>query len=112
VRPVGNHPVLVSTSRHVTQGIIDVTDEKWSASRGTLSGTSAVVGQDAYELRIAGLDSGGRKWKLASALVSAQDRAAGVTIVARPGAGHEEGWARVVINAPQSRPVRWTLAFE
>jgi hypothetical protein len=52
VRPVANHPQLISTSRHITQGIVDVLDEKWDAASKTLSGRSKVVGGDPYELRI------------------------------------------------------------
>jgi hypothetical protein len=52
VRPVANHPLLISTSRHITQGIVDVLDEKWDASSKTLSGRSKIVGGDPYELRI------------------------------------------------------------
>ena len=103
--------MLVSTSRHVTQGIVEVTGEKWSASRKTLSGVSQVVGGDPYELRLAGLDEGGRKWKLARATVAAKDKAAGVQIESKPAVAGEAGWGRVGIDAPQSRAVRWTLEF-
>src|SRR6185369_531818 len=61
VRPALGRPVLVSTSRHVTQGIVDVADEKWSASSRTLSATSQLVANDLYQLRIAGLCDGGKK---------------------------------------------------
>src|SRR5579862_3003355 len=33
VRADEGHPVLLSTSRHVTQGIIEVTGEKWSGNK-------------------------------------------------------------------------------
>lgn len=52
VRPVANHPQLISTSRHITQGIVDVLDEKWNEGTKTLSGRSKVVAGDPYELRI------------------------------------------------------------
>lgn len=52
VRPLLNRPFLLGTSRHITQGIIDVSDEKWSAKSKTLSGQSEIVGGDAYELRV------------------------------------------------------------
>jgi hypothetical protein len=111
VRPASDHPVLVSTSRHVTQGIVDVSGEKWNRSRRTLSGISAVVGKDPYELRIAGLNGGGRKWKLAAATISPKDMAAGISIAATPVAAGEDGWQRIVLNAPQSGAVQWTLTF-
>lgn len=52
VRPVENHPILLSTSQHVTQGIVDVSEEKWDPEKKTLSGVSRVVAGDDYELRI------------------------------------------------------------
>ena len=111
VRADEGYPVLVSTSRHVTQGMVDVTGEKWQAARQTLSGVSQIVGQDAYELRLAGLNPGPRKWKLASATVSADDQAAGVVITVKPAVAAETGWGRVGIGAKKSRAVHWTLQF-
>jgi hypothetical protein len=111
VRPAADHPVLVSTSRHVTQGIVDVTGEKWSATRRTLSGVSQVIGNDAYELRVAGLNEDGNKWKLASVTVSANDKAAGVAIAPKPAVVGEEGWCRVGIDSKENRAVHWTLVF-
>jgi len=52
VRPVEGRPVLVSTSRHITQGVIDVQAETWDAASKTLSGVSTLVAGDPYELRI------------------------------------------------------------
>jgi len=111
VRGVESHPVLVSTSRHVTQGIVDVTGEVWNDSRKTLSGVSLIVGNDPYELRVAGLDEAGGKWRLANATVSAKDQAAGVAIMSKPAVAGEDGWCRVGIAAKESRAVHWTLEF-
>ena len=52
VRPVLDRPQLISTSRHITQGIVDVKEERWDAATRTLSGVSHVVAGDRYELRI------------------------------------------------------------
>jgi hypothetical protein len=111
VRAAEGHPVLVSTSRHVTQGMVDVLHEKWSGATSALSGTSQVVGADLYELRIAGLEHPGMNWRLVSATVSAADEAAGVTVEARPVHAGEEGWVRVVIKSRESRVVSWSLKF-
>ena len=77
-----DRPVLLSTSQHVTQGMIDVLAEKWETAGkdqgGTLSGRSKVIGDDAYELRIALPAS--QKWKVARAEVSPDDAAAGAAI--------------------------------
>jgi hypothetical protein len=52
VRETGDAPVVVSTSRHVTQGVVDVISERWGAAARTLSGESQVVAGDPYELRV------------------------------------------------------------
>ena len=111
VRPEQGRPVLVSTSRHVMQGMIDVMDEKWSARTKVLSGISQLVGNDAYQLRIAGLNDGRKNFRLLSAAVSAQDQAAGVSIAPETGRPGELGWLRVDIRSPVSSTVRWTLTF-
>ncbi len=100
VRADEGHPVLVGTSRHVTQGIIDVTGEKWD--QGCLSATSTVVGGDPYELRIAGME----KWKCVSAAVSAEDQGAGVSIEVLPA---ETGWLRVKVQSKTARAVNWRV---
>jgi hypothetical protein len=52
VQPVEEHPILLSTSQHVTQGIVDVVTVTWNAETKTLSGVSKVIANDPYELRI------------------------------------------------------------
>jgi hypothetical protein len=100
IRAAEEHPILVSTSRHVTQGVVDVSGEKWQ--RNQLSVISQVVAGDPYELRMAGLE----KWKAVSASVSAADQAAGVTIAV---SSREAGWLRVTIVSKDSRSVKWTV---
>ncbi|MEI7534475.1 MAG: hypothetical protein WCK57_08905 [Verrucomicrobiae bacterium] len=111
VRGVENHPVLVSTSRHVTQGIVDVTGEKWDTAKKTLSGVSQIIGNDPYELRVAGLNADGKKWKLISAMASAKNQATGVAVTSKPAVAGENGWRRVGLDSKTSRVVRWTLEF-
>ena len=111
VRAAEAHPVLASTSRHVTQGMVDVTDEKWNEAAAQLTGVSRLVGDDPYELRIAGLDDEGQ-WQLASVAVSAENKAAGVVIMPKPAAPGEDGWLRVTISSKRSCAVQWTLTFK
>jgi hypothetical protein len=106
VRPLLPRPFLISTSRHVSQGILEVKEEVWDAKAKTLAGTSAVVADDDYELRVvARAPKAG--WSLVKARVSAGDAVAGVTI----SASGADGLVRVVIKSPVSREVAWTLAF-
>ena len=98
LKPETDHPQLLSTSRHVTQGLMDVVDEKWEGK--TLSGTSRVVGNDPYELRIA-LPANGN-WKV----VKADADGADVKIVKTDEAG-----TRVTLTTTESRDISWKVSF-
>ena len=111
VRVAESHPVLASTSRHVTQGIIDVADERWSSAGNRLTALSQIVANDPYELRVAGLRDGNKNWKLLSAKVSATDRRAGVEIEPASQPPNEQGWVRITLRSPTSRAVHWELGF-
>ncbi len=52
VKEVQNYPSVISTSRHITQGLIDITSEEWNAASKTLQGCSKVVEGDRYEMRL------------------------------------------------------------
>jgi len=106
VRADEGHPVVLSSSRHVTQGIVDITDEVWL--KGKLSATSKIVGNDPYQLRIAGLTDGGKTWKLVSVDISPSDKAAGVTV----SSNKSSGLVLVTLQCPQSRDVKWTIQFD
>ena len=112
LRKAEGHPVLVSTSRHVTQGMVDVTEEQWNDRSSTLSAVSQLVANDACELRIAGLSEGGTRWKPVAVELSRKDRADGVTIALRPNRNDENGWCHVSISSPGNRAVRWISRFE
>ncbi len=108
LRPLADRPQVLSTSRHITQGIVDLKEETWDAAAATLHGRSAVVGGDAYELRIVGAVPGdAQAWEIEKASVSEADAAAGVTVDSR-GAN---GLSRVTIAAPAGREVAWSVRF-
>ena len=65
LREYCNKPVVVSTSRHITQGIVDLIEENWNLSKKTLTGTSRLVANDPYEIRMI-VPSGNKSWKLTS----------------------------------------------
>ena len=92
LREAVGHPVLLSTSRHVTQGIVDVTSEEWSGDM--LSGTSHLIANDPCELRIRVPDG----WEFAGA---SQGEA-----LAEP-----SGLVRVTLRASSTGPVKWTMKF-
>ena len=72
IRPASDRPQLISTSRHVTQGIVDVLEEKWDAATRTLSGISRVVTNDPYELRVI-VPVGAQSWRAVAAANVKQD---------------------------------------
>jgi hypothetical protein len=111
VRAAEGHPVLVSTSRHVTQGMMDVSDENWDAASCTLAGISKVVGNDPYELRVAGINDGGKQWKPVSVSVLGEDMAKGVSAVLEAAGSRENNWLRVMINSTNTCAIKWVLTF-
>jgi len=52
IREAREHPWVVSTSRHLSQGGVSVLDETWSASARTLTGRSQMVEGDPYVLTV------------------------------------------------------------
>ncbi len=108
VRPALDRPQVISTSRHITQGIVDILEEKWDATTRTLSGRSQVVGGDPYELRIIPSSSGRKEWTLEAVAVSDEDQAAGVRITRK----QADGLARVTIASPTGRAVSWSVRFQ
>ncbi len=110
IRPAVDRPQLISTSRHITQGVVDVVEERWDAEAKSLRGTSKVVGNDPYELRIVRPTDG--TWAVASVSVGQADREAGVKIELVSATGDEQsvGW-RVRIDSPTNREVQWAVGF-
>jgi hypothetical protein len=51
VRPAADHPQLLGTSRHLTQGADDLLQARWDGKIMSWSGKSQVVGGDPYEIR-------------------------------------------------------------
>jgi hypothetical protein len=84
------HPVVLSTSRHVTQGMVDLTNEQWA--QGVLSGTSEVIANDPYELRIR-VPAG---WKLQQASAPTSGAA---------------GLIRMQLKTTDTAKVNWKVAF-
>jgi len=104
LRPVADHPQVVSTSRHITQGVVDLVAERWDADAKTLAGTSRVVAGDPYEVRIV-TGGGGNAWKAGKAeLVAAPARA--TASVAQDG-----GHVRLTISSSETGEVRWRVRF-
>jgi hypothetical protein len=91
IREKKPHPQLVATSRHLTGGGVDLLDVAWKD--GVLSGRSAVVGGDAYEIFLTE-----DAWRLAEVRCEGAEplpvRREGKLVVSgcRPAASGEMGW--------------------
>jgi hypothetical protein len=103
LRPKVDHPQVISSSRHMTQGLIDLTDEKWNSRARTLRGRSQLVGDDTYELRVATGVA-----QMVAVEVSAVDRTAGVQV----SYSSQAGLTRVTLKSTVSRDVAWTIKFK
>jgi hypothetical protein len=101
IRPIKDHPQILSTSRHITQGVIDVTDEKWDPASKTLSATSNVVAGDDYDIRIA---PGDPTFHVGRVLVSADDQRAGVILIGKAD-------TLLTLKSPATRQVRWSVKY-
>lgn len=62
-----DHPQVVSTSRHITQGVIDIERETWD--KGRLNLTCQLTANDPYEIRLA-VPAGDLSWRLDGVLAS------------------------------------------
>ena len=102
VRPVSDHPQLLSTSRHISQGMVDVTGETWDAAAKTLSGASRVVANDPYELRIV-VPVDDDSWRATDVKIDGD----------APATFKQDGPnIRVAFNSTTSREVHWRVKFE
>lgn len=100
LREARDYPQLLSTSRHITQGLIDVISETWIPARHTLHGTSRVVAGDPYEMRIA------CPVGFTAADVRTSDECAGISAIEQT-----DGLARVTITPSTSGTIDWEIAF-
>jgi len=103
LRPVVDHPQVVGTSRHITQGIVDLSEEKWDADARTLSGVSKVVGGDAYQIRIVAPE--GVRIRAVEWSTDGEGRHAEAKVDDFGPHG------RVTLNAKESGDVRWRVRF-
>lgn len=91
LREAVDRPVLLGTSRHVSQGIVDVKSETWSEN--TLSGRITLLADDPCELRVR-VPKG---WRFESADTGE--------------ATAEDGLLRVRLVRPENGDVAWKIRF-
>ena len=93
---------LVSTSRHITQGWVDLAALSFNGDVWT--GTSRVIKEDPYELRFA--FPRGTNFAVKSATAQTAVGALPVRI------SNHQGWAAVQFTSPQTTQANWQVEFE
>jgi hypothetical protein len=106
--PADALPVLISTSRHITQGWVDLLELQAGGSnqRPTLAGRSRIVAGDPYTLTV-GLPRSAPTFKLAGVKVSGEGRQR-----PRVSSASHQGYATVTLESDVSQTVSWELGFE
>ena len=99
---ITDHPQVISTSRHITQGMVDLSKEQWNSDRHELSGTSEVIAGDEYQLRVLIETTRG-----AIKPLSVQHNGVDVTVKEQI----EEGLYRVTFHSATTQKIAWKIVF-
>jgi hypothetical protein len=102
--PATTQVQLVSTSRHITQGWIDLLAENYDAAKNSYAGRSKVVRNDPYELRFAFPRD--KNFAIKSATARSAKARLPVKIT------NHQGWASVEFTSTQTTEVNWDVQFE
>ena len=94
LRPI---PQIISTSRHITQGGVDLRDVQWSATEKRLSGESDVVAGDVYRITI--------RVPMGFVLSNA------MSDEGRMGVSSTEGFADLSVMPARSGSMKWSVQF-
>lgn len=95
---------LISTSRHITQGWIDLIAFNQNDAANSFTGKSNVVRNDPYELRF--VFPRGKNFKVNSATAKSAAGSLPVKI------SNHQGWATVQILSPRTTKVGWSVSFD
>ena len=95
---------LISTSRHITQGWVDLAALDRNDAANSFTGKSNVVRNDPYELRF--VFPRGRNFKIKSATARGPAGNLPVKIA------NHQGWATAQMISPRTTQVSWSVVFE
>ncbi|MBO4287950.1 MAG: NPCBM/NEW2 domain-containing protein [Kiritimatiellae bacterium] len=102
------HPQVISTTRHVLQGWMDIADEQWDEAGRILSGTAKHIAPGTTESVVVAADTAdGKVFPLVKAEVSPEDATAGVQVSTL----ETNGTVRIALAVPVKRDVKWRVAF-
>jgi hypothetical protein len=98
-----DHPQLISTSRHITQGWVDLISQTYDARTNVYTGRSKVVKNDPYEIRFAFPHA--KNFVIKTATARGASGALPVTI------SNHQGWATIQLTSPRTGEVNWNISF-
>ncbi len=101
--PQQDHPQLISTSRHLTQGWVDLVSQAYNAANNSYQGRSKVVKNDPYEIRF--VFPRGKNFRIKQASANSMNVSLAVKI------SNHQGWATVEFNSPRTTEVKWNVSF-
>jgi hypothetical protein len=101
--PEAVQPQLISTSRHLTQGWVDLVSHNYNPATNSYRGKSKVIRNDPYELRF--VFPNGRNFIIKSA--SARSVAGNLPVKI----SNHQGWATVEFTTPRTTDVTWNVVF-
>lgn len=101
--PQENRPQLISTSRHLTQGWVDLISQNYNQTTNSYRGRSKVVRNDPYELRF--VFPRGKNFVIKSAVARSTTGTLPVKI------SNHQGWATAEFSSPQTTEVSWSVSF-
>ena len=102
--PSNNRIQLISTSRHITQGWVDLVALNQNEAANSFTGKSNVVKNDPYELRF--VFPRGKNFKVKRA--NAHGPAGNLPVKV----ANHQGWATVQMSSPRTTEVSWSVFFE
>jgi hypothetical protein len=99
IRKAQPNPQVLSTSRHVLQGWVDLADVKWDNKSKSLSGVAKVIGGEPFKIVVAGNGHTVVKASAAEAQARLEKHAV-------------EGLFQIVLERPGNGTVSWRLDCE
>ena len=100
--PADDVPRVLSTSRHVSQGMVDLANETWEPATQVLSATSKVVVDDLYQIRV--VFPANRRVDQVS-LPNSHEASISVEQL-------QPGCARITLRSPHTGPLAWSARFK
>ena len=102
--PATDDVQLISTSRHITQGWVDLIAQRYNRTTKTFTGRSRVVKNDPYSLRFVFLP--GQNFAVKRAEVRTVSGVLPVKVT------NHQGWAAIEAISPRTTEVSWEVSFE